>query len=151
MWSRLSFYTKSYKYSVPFLGAVATLPLLAAGQGAYFLARFRQNHRDAPRPVSPSQGIVIAKSNKRKPEEQAVGNWWYYWRHRFNASNLADENQIPLSLLVIGDSLAAGVGSTSGTPKLPEAIARSLSTALGGRPVLWTCHGMFFNLHYIFL
>lgn len=48
----------------------------------------------------------------------------------------------PLRLLVIGDSLAAGVGmSQSGTPALPEAIARGLSQATGGRAVYWTCVG----------
>lgn len=48
----------------------------------------------------------------------------------------------PLRLLVIGDSLAAGVGTClSCTPILPEAIARSLSKALGGRAVYWSCHG----------
>lgn len=46
----------------------------------------------------------------------------------------------PLRLLMIGDSLAAGVGvSKSATPVLPEVIAKSLSKALGGRAVFWTC------------
>jgi hypothetical protein len=48
----------------------------------------------------------------------------------------------PLRLLVIGDSLAIGVGqSSSATPIMPETIAKSLSKSMGGRPVLWTCHG----------
>jgi len=48
----------------------------------------------------------------------------------------------PLRLYVVGDSLAAGIGtSNSGTPILPESIARSLSKQLGGRPVYWFCHG----------
>lgn len=48
----------------------------------------------------------------------------------------------PLRLLVIGDSLAIGVGmSASCTPLLPEVIARSLSKAFNGRAVYWTCHG----------
>jgi len=46
----------------------------------------------------------------------------------------------PLRLLVVGDSLAAGVGvSKSCTPVLPEVIAKALSKALGGRAVFWTC------------
>lgn len=45
-----------------------------------------------------------------------------------------------MRLLFIGDSLAAGVGvSKSATPVLPEVIAKSLSRALGGRAVFWTC------------
>jgi lysophospholipase L1-like esterase len=49
----------------------------------------------------------------------------------------------PLRLLVIGDSLAAGVGTRrSGTPVLPEAVAQALSRALDGRAVLWTCVGV---------
>jgi len=48
----------------------------------------------------------------------------------------------PLRLLVIGDSLAAGVGTTTScTPILPRAIATSLSRELGGRPVQWTALG----------
>ncbi len=56
-------------------------------------------------------------------------------------NNKIHETKQPLRIFVVGDSLAAGVGSTSGTPILPEAIARSLSKALGGRPVHWTCYG----------
>ena len=49
--------------------------------------------------------------------------------------------ETPLRVLVIGDSLAAGVGtSLSGTPVLPESIARALSQSLG-RAVSWTCVG----------
>jgi hypothetical protein len=48
----------------------------------------------------------------------------------------------PLRILVIGDSLAAGVGvSQNATPILPEMIARTLSQKLHGRPVYWTCIG----------
>ena len=51
-------------------------------------------------------------------------------------------NGKPLRILVIGDSLAVGVGSTrSCTPLMPEMIARTLSKALNGRAVYWTCHG----------
>jgi hypothetical protein len=49
----------------------------------------------------------------------------------------------PLRILIIGDSLAAGVGtSRSSTPILPETIAQALSMELGGRAVLWTCFGV---------
>ena len=58
-----------------------------------------------------------------------------------NGSSRLAFNPEPLRIFIVGDSLAAGVGSTSGTPILPEAIARSLSKAMGGRPVHWTCYG----------
>ena len=49
----------------------------------------------------------------------------------------------PLRLLVIGDSLAVGVGtSQSSTPVLPEVIAQALSKATGGRAVYWDCVGV---------
>jgi hypothetical protein len=48
----------------------------------------------------------------------------------------------PLRLLVIGDSLAAGVGtSQSSTPILPISIATIVSEATG-RPVEWFCRGV---------
>jgi hypothetical protein len=54
----------------------------------------------------------------------------------------SSSNATPLRLLVIGDSLAIGVGqSKCATPIMPETIAKSLSKAMNGRPVLWTCHG----------
>lgn len=57
-------------------------------------------------------------------------------------SRSAQRDEVPLRLLVIGDSLAAGVGiRESSTPILPAAIATSLSRALGGRAVYWTCTG----------
>jgi len=49
--------------------------------------------------------------------------------------------QEPLRLLVIGDSLALGLGTTSScTVILPEVIAKTLSKSLQ-RPVYWTSHG----------
>lgn len=48
----------------------------------------------------------------------------------------------PLRLLVMGDSLALGVGvHESCTALLPEALAKTLSKQMNGRPVYWTCHG----------
>ena len=48
----------------------------------------------------------------------------------------------PIRLLVIGDSLAIGVGqSRQCTPVMPEVLAKTLSARLGGRTVFWTCHG----------
>ncbi len=48
----------------------------------------------------------------------------------------------PLRLLVIGDSLAAGVGiRESHSPILPDSLAQVLSQAMNGRAVFWTCIG----------
>ena len=48
----------------------------------------------------------------------------------------------PLRILVLGDSLAIGVGQRkSCTPIMPEVLAKTLSKQLGGRVVYWTCHG----------
>lgn len=108
--------------------AVAT-PLVAILQGSLLLSDYRINYRDAPRPITPASGVIVAlaqqgthPANRRDP-----------------SLTTADK---PLRLLVIGDSLAAGVGvSGNGLPILPESIAKALSKALNGRVVYWTCVG----------
>jgi hypothetical protein len=48
----------------------------------------------------------------------------------------------PLRVLVIGDSMARGVGvGKSCNPVIPEKLALYLSKKLGGRPVYWTVRG----------
>jgi lysophospholipase L1-like esterase len=101
------------------VGVAIATPSLAMLQGVLMLREFRAHHSDAPMPVSPSRGIVVVKSEVPQGQQQQ-----------------------PLRLLVIGDSLAAGVGvSKHGTPILPESIAKALSQYLGGRAVRWTCVG----------
>jgi hypothetical protein len=53
------------------------------------------------------------------------------------------QQQQPLRVLVVGDSLAAGIGQdpASVLPVLPQSIAASLSQHMRGRPVYWTCVG----------
>jgi hypothetical protein len=52
------------------------------------------------------------------------------------------ESKRPIRLLLIGDSLAIGVGQARQcTPVMPEVLAKTLSHRLGGRIVYWTCHG----------
>jgi hypothetical protein len=54
----------------------------------------------------------------------------------------SDSSKRPLRLLVVGDSLAIGVGQARQcTPVMPEVMAKTLSARLGGRVVYWTCHG----------
>ena len=53
-----------------------------------------------------------------------------------------NDTRRPIRLLVIGDSLAIGVGQSSqSTPVMPEVLAKTLSARLGGRAVYWSCHG----------
>lgn len=48
------------------------------------------------------------------------------------------QRHTPLRILIIGDSIARGVGCTSCTPVLAERLATKLSQKLGGRSVFWT-------------
>jgi len=106
-----------------------SMPLLIMAQGSVEILRYRIKYGRGPIPQAPSHGIVRTTARSRPREESA--------EHDADPSQ-----QTPLRLLVIGDSLAVGVGqSSSATPVMPETIAQSLSKDLGGRPVLWTCHG----------
>jgi hypothetical protein len=113
------------------LGMMVSTPLIAIFQGTYLLSDYRVHHGDAPRPIMPARGVAVAvKTQTGNPNNNN------------NTSTLTLNPQQPLRLLVVGDSLAAGVGmSKSGTPVLPESIARALSKACGGRAVYWTCVG----------
>lgn len=83
-------------------------------------------------------------SNGRFSAAGETSEAWGSTRRKGSLSDLARIRRAAeapaLRLLLIGDSLAAGVGvSKSATPVLPEVIAKSLSRALGGRAVFWTC------------
>lgn len=92
------------------------------------LQDYRRQHGHAPFPISPSQGLVVVTSNACTGSTQTAA--------------ITQTMTKPLRLLVIGDSLAAGVGtSQSSTPILPQSIARALSGASNGRAVHWTCIG----------
>merc|ERR1719506_876531 len=70
-------------------------PLIAMLQGSFLLNDYRVNFSDAPRPLTPARGCCVAVAN----------------HHRTSGPSLR--------LLVVGDSLAAGVGvSQSGVPIL---------------------------------
>lgn len=104
---------------------ILAIPVLAIVQGSFAIYRYRANFGDCPVPKAPSQGLVrvVGKSRLEK----------------FNDDSKTD---IPIRLLVIGDSLAIGVGQAScSTPVMPEAIAKVLSKEFDGRSVQWTCHG----------
>ena len=63
--------------------------------------------------------------------------------HNHHTTTTRDHRQEkPLRLLVIGDSLAAGVGiRESHAPILPDSMAQVLSQEMNGRAVYWTCMG----------
>jgi hypothetical protein len=106
--------------------------VVAVFQGILGILNYRRNFGEAPIPRIPSHGIVVVHpedSLQIAPEESL--------KILRKASN-----QDVLRLLVIGDSLAVGVGqSQSCTQIMPEVIAKTISKKLGGRAVFWTCHG----------
>lgn len=124
-------------------GVVVAVPSLALLQSAYFVTQYRYRHRDAPFPFSPSKGLVYVKSqhgDSSKFEKSRMWSWNGLKRRIMNGRARTDQEKQPLRLLVIGDSLAAGVGSLRAISPLPESIAKNLSKKLE-KPVFWTCHG----------
>ena len=150
-------------HSIPAtIGSFFFPTLLAATQGIIGVIRYRILYGDAPLPHSPAHGVVVVSPNSTDAamtmscsaadkQHSITGCACLGGRRWRNTTLLSqDERQLlqralqeqPLRLLVIGDSLAIGVGtSVSCTPLLPEVIARTLSKAHGGRAVYWTCHG----------
>lgn len=90
--------------------------------------------------VSPENGNEGSSTNEvipiqKKNSQSNAASWRseivdrarsIFERHQFIAGSV-EKKKHPLRLFVVGDSLAVGVGTTkSGTPILPEAIARHL-------------------------
>lgn len=151
-------------------GITAGTSLLAIGQGSYLLYEYRKNHGMAPVPVMPSRGMVIVTADDGEEDAHYYYNAGDDQEGHTTSTNTTtttttqtittlirerigipfykgakqvQREKPPLRILVIGDSLAVGVGtSRSSTPVLPESIALSLSKAFGGRPVYWTCTGI---------
>ena len=137
------------------VGVLVTTPIIAILQGIHKLNDYRVHHGDAPRPVMPSRGVAIAVTKEDEQElKRGPGGFFPILSTTTKTAKAKDQSQPttshglnhpsqrPLRILVVGDSLAAGVGiSKSGTPVLPESIARELSMAFGGRVVYWTCLG----------
>ena len=106
------------------LAAFIATAVAAVAQGAFATIRYRRNFGDAPAPRVPSHGVVVVRSRSERNSEIAIAN----------ASDC-------LNLLVIGDSLAVGVGQlNTAYPVLPDEIAEELSKSLR-KPVFWTCCG----------
>ena len=112
-------------------GVVLGVPLLAALEAGYIVMKYRSQHGSAPCPITPSHGTVNVDLSSSVNSDANI-----------SLPAMSGKTLDPLRLLVIGDSLAAGVGTvTSCTPLLPESIATSLSRDLGGRTVQWTVIG----------
>ena len=148
--------------------AVIFLPASALLQGAIHIVRYRMFFGGTPVPHVPCSGIVKATSKDRTAISSASDACPTSCNLNSNVDIISGTSKrsvsfdgdtceadqsgnsnscslggaAPLRLLVIGDSLAIGVGqSKHATPVLPEAMAKTLSKALGGRPVAWTCYG----------
>jgi lysophospholipase L1-like esterase len=148
------------------LGATLATPFLAILQGAFGILSYRIYFRDAPIPMAPSHGVVAV----RPGDKQIDGSCNDDSRRTLSTDQTALPKQPPppphpvpygggcsiqdgdflkkaaqerpVRILVIGDSLAIGVGQAQqSTPIMPEVIAKTLSKLLGGRVVYWTCHG----------
>lgn len=162
-------WVEMYKWTL-FTLALLFLPIAATFHGTFLLFRYRRRFGKAPLPMSRVHGVVIVSpedyANFREEKDDTGSE---PARHNGNSHHNGTKNGVdvgiskqrrqkmrsdptllrrramnepPLRLLVIGDSLARGVGvSRSATPVLPEIIARTLSKFLGGRAVFWTCHG----------
>jgi hypothetical protein len=148
------------------LASILVLPSIAILQGSLAILKYRIQFGDSPLPKAPSHGIVkciskgISPTNSRGTYRAASciqdssGVISEHTNTLYGESSTTFQGFVdaehchhptcatPLRLLVIGDSLAIGVGqSATATPIMPESIAKSLSKAMNGRPVLWTCHG----------
>ena len=151
--------TWKHTCSIPVaIGSFFLAPTIAILQGTFCIIRYRVMNGDAPLPLSPAHGVVVVNPNGAKRLHRRVltkstllvALVWEGRRWRNTTRVSESERQLlakaleepPLRLLVIGDSLAMGVGtSQSCTPLMPEVIARTLSKEKGGRAVYWTCHG----------
>jgi lysophospholipase L1-like esterase len=125
------------------IGSIFLIPAIAFAQAGFYVLRYRIKYANCPLPKAPSHGVVkvvasTATTSTSNSEQPVIG-----YDDDYDACKTTNESETtPLRLLVIGDSLAIGVGqSRNHTPVMPESIAKSLSRAMGGRPVLWTCHG----------
>mmetsp|Transcript_32145 Transcript_32145/g.78352 ORF Transcript_32145/g.78352 Transcript_32145/m.78352 type:complete len:855 (+) Transcript_32145:302-2866(+) len=146
--------------------SILALPTIAIIQGSVAILKYRVKYGDSPLPLAPSHGIVKCISSKASsstttttttidasdaPGTPSTPLLEVDGIIKKSGTVVVDgdandtsnnTNASPLRLLVIGDSLAVGVGqSKCSTPIMPETIAKSLSKSMNGRPVLWTCHG----------
>lgn len=136
---------------IAFLAAFA-VPLLAIAQGSWGILKYRLYYGEGPHPPAPSHGVVIVNPDDAcsadgeemidLPKSLGCQCACSMGSHATAKCVALREKEKPLRLLVIGDSLATGVGQHRiCSPIMPETIAKTISKDLGGRTVYWTCHG----------
>lgn len=131
------------------------MPCLSIIQGARGMLRYRHYFGTPSCPRNPAHGVVVVNPKPLK-EGAIIGNYTtgcqceggMRWRR---GGTLEKEEQDvldkalreePIRMLVIGDSLALGLGTDrSCTPMMPETLAKAVSKQMGGRAVLWTGYG----------
>ena len=140
--------------------SVSIVFLTLFAQGISHLMTYRNHFGHAPIPQSPSHGVIVAYpknvtiSNNgnigndaainapTEDPEIAMSNYTFKAFHpsrTTSSSPLMMSTQPPLRLLVIGDSLARGVGQAHNCyPILPQSLAKYLSSHLNGRIIYWT-------------
>ncbi len=128
--------------------------------GIQYLMNYRAYFGDkAPIPFTPMHGVAIGKSVKDdsvdgpSPRKQTKNNssTELFAEYQFNSFVDSPEeidmmheaqHKAPLRMLIIGDSIARGVGvSNTCYPSFAETLSTTLSKRFGGRPVYWTAHG----------
>mmetsp|Transcript_20621 Transcript_20621/g.30995 ORF Transcript_20621/g.30995 Transcript_20621/m.30995 type:complete len:552 (+) Transcript_20621:204-1859(+) len=146
--------TKSFMVSI---ASMLAMPCYAVWQGTDGMFRYRYYFGTPPFPRNPAHGVVVVNpkplSKEKAPE---VGNYssgcccegGMRWRR---GGKLEKEEKAimdkalreePIRMLVIGDSLALGLGTDrSCMPMMPETLAKEVSKRMGGRAVLWTGYG----------
>ncbi len=108
----------------------------------------------APITISPAHGVVSAHPSTVIPLSQLDADLrasedflnddadYQFKTYRPNPELEASLAQKPIRLLVVGDSIARGVGHQNNCyPTFPETLGAVLSKHFGGRPVFWTASG----------
>ena len=123
-------------------------------QGISLLLTYRRNFGNAPIPRSPSHGLIVARHDHHEMNDEFIiheeaddsYNFKNYTFKAFYPKVISSHNQYhqqqqepPLRLLVIGDSIARGVGQSHHcNPVFPQSLGKHLSMHLNNRAIYWT-------------
>jgi hypothetical protein len=154
------------KVSIFILALISLFSVLLAihfGVGVACLLQYRRDFGDkAPIPFAPVHGVAVVRNMANNDHNNITGivnndksqnilgeksdsdqNYQFNSYSETNRADLQRSQQLaPIRILVIGDSIARGVGICETCyPIFPETIATILSKTNGGRPVYWTAHG----------
>ena len=145
------------------------LPCLAVYQGAAGMLYYPYHFGTPPHPKNPAHGVVVVNpidlpSSRNKECCTAEIKYGTYHKNRLFGGRCQCEGGLrwrrggplskkeqavldnalkedPIRILVMGDSLALGLGSDrSCTSLLPETLAKSISKKMGGRAFFWTVY-----------